>query len=218
MININLLPKELVPKKRNFLPHAVIAALAFVLFMWYGSGITAASLKLSKNERQLNALKGEIAELEDVVNQVRELEQEKLLVTQKEDAVEQIMSGRTIWSHELYVLAGLVPDGVWLEHLSLSTRRRPVTVEVPNPNRSPGQPPTIRKTVVKAFPALRMTGFALSPRREKGLNLIGELIRNIKRDEVFSLRFFAPEIRSIERQAYQGETVMKFIMDCEIAQ
>jgi hypothetical protein len=72
--------------------------------------------------------------------------------------------------------------------------------------------------VVKAFPALRMTGFALSPRREKGLNLIGELIRNIKRDEVFSLRFIAPEIRSIERQAYQEETVMKFIMDCEIAQ
>jgi hypothetical protein len=128
------------------------------------------------------------------------------------------MSGRTVWSHELYTLAGLIPDGIWLDQVTLDVRRRPVTVDVPNPNRKPGEPLTIKKTVIQSFPALRLNGYALSPQREKGLSLVGELIRNMKTDEIFSIRFIEPEVRSIERQEYEDETVMKFVMDCEIAQ
>jgi hypothetical protein len=92
-------------------------------------------------------------------------------------------------------------------------------VEVPNPNaHKSGQPPTLTKTQLKSFPALRITGYALSPHREKGIRLVGEFISNIETDEVFSLRFVSPEMRTIEREDYQDETVMKFVMDCEIAQ
>lgn len=218
MINVNLLPKDLIPKKRNFIPYILVGGLAAVLFIWYGSSLASASLRLARTRQDLQVVQNDIAELEEVVNQVKQLEEEKLLVSQKEQAVEQIMSGRTIWSHELYKLAGLVPEGIWLEDISISSRRRPVTIDAPNPNRGPGQPPTVKKTVIQAFPALRITGFALSPHRERGLSLIGEFIRNIKQDEAFSLRFIAPEMRSIERQDYMDQTVMKFVMDCEIAQ
>jgi hypothetical protein len=51
-----------------------------------------------------------------------------------------------------------------------------------------------------------------------GLSLVGEFIDNIKNDEAFSLRFVSPEMRSIERERYEDHTVMRFIMDCEIAQ
>jgi len=218
MINVNLLPKDLIPKKRNFIPYIAIGALAVVLFMWYGSSLASTSFKLANGQQELEAIQDDISKLDDIVSQVKQLEQEKMIVSKKEQAVEQIMAGRTMWSHELYTLAGLVPEGIWLENISIGSRKRPVVIEVPNPNRSPGQPPTIQKTVVQSFPALRMTGFALSPQREKGLSLIGEFIRNIKNDEVFSLRFIAPEMRSIERQDYKDQTVMKFVMDCEIAQ
>ncbi|RJP64272.1 MAG: hypothetical protein C4532_19440 [Candidatus Abyssobacteria bacterium SURF_17] len=218
MIRINLLPKELVPKKRNFLPHVAIAALAALLLLWYSGGLVATYAELSRSKDELAQLREDIAKLEDVVNQVKQLEQDKLLLSQKEQAVAQITTGRTVWSHELYVLADLVPQGMWLDHVSLSSRRRPVTVEVPNPNTQPGQPRTIQKTVIQSFPALRLTGYALSPDRERGLELVGQLINNIKQHEVFSKRFIWPEMRSIERQAFKEHTVMKFVMDCEIKQ
>lgn len=218
MININLLPRALVPKKRNYIPYVAIAALAAVMFLWFGSSLAANVAELVKGKRDLAELEVELTSLEDVVKQVKQLEQDKELLSQKEEAVVQITDGRTVWSHELYVCAGLVPDEIWLEQVGLSSRRRPVTVEVPNPNRSAGQPATVKKTVVQSFPALRLSGYALSPRREKGVELVGQLIRNIERDEIFSKRFIAPEMRSIERRDYEDHTVMKFVMDCEIAQ
>jgi len=190
MITINLLPKKYVPKKRNLIPHVAIAALAAVLFLWFGSSLATTYATIGKSEQELEQLRKDLAEVEDVVKQVKKLENDKLLISQKEKAVEQIMSGRTVWSHELYVLAGLVPDGIWLEHVGMSSRRRPVTVMVPNTRR--GQPP-IEKTVIQSFPAIRFTGYALSPRREEGVELVGDFIRSMEEDETFSRRSSLPK-------------------------
>ncbi|RJP17969.1 MAG: hypothetical protein C4520_15290 [Candidatus Abyssobacteria bacterium SURF_5] len=217
MIKINLIPRELVPKKRNLLPHFAVAVLAGVLLLWFGSSLAASYSQLDQDQKRLVLIEEELDSLQEAVAQVKQLEKDKELLSQKEQAVVQITTGRTVWSHELYVLAGLVPDGLWLERVNMSTRRRPVTVEVPNPNRNPGQPPTIQKTVVQSFPAIRLSGYALSPHREKGLELVGKLINNIKLDDEFSVRFVSPELKSIERQEFRGSTVMKFVMDCEIS-
>ena len=219
MIDINLIPKELIPRKRNILPHLVIAALAIILLSWYGSSLAVTYAELGSKEGEIQSLKEDIADLGDVVERLEELQWQKKLVEDKEKAVRQITSGRTVWSHELYVLAGLVPKEIWLEKVELSARRRPVTVTVPNPNAGKqGQPATLTKTQLRSFPALRITGYALSPHREKGVRLVGDFISNMKNDEIFSMRFVSPEMRTIEREEYQNETVMKFIMDCEIAQ
>jgi hypothetical protein len=218
MINVNLLPKELIPKQRNLIPHLLIAGLAVVMFISYGTSLATKAVRINGGKENIAALESDIARLDDVVKQVERLEREKLVVFKKRQAVDQIMSGRTMWSHDLYTLASLVPEGVWLDQVGLGTRRRPVTEEVPNPNRKPGQPPTITKTVIKAFPALELKGYAVSPQREKGLNLVGEFLRNVKQDDVFSLRFIDPEMRSITRELYENHTVMKFVMDCEIVQ
>jgi hypothetical protein len=218
MIKVNLLPKEFVPKKRSFAPHAALAALAVVLFLWFGNSLAATYSQLGDKQNELIGIQGELTKLEDIVKQVKQLEEDQVLAADKEKAVSQITAGRTVWSHELYVLAGLVPDEIWLEHLSLSTRKRPVMVEVPNPSRSAGQPQTIKRTVIESFPALRINGFALSPQREKGVELVGQFIRRMKQDDAFSKRFISPEMISIERQSYRDQTVMKFTVDCEIAQ
>ncbi|MBI4831100.1 MAG: hypothetical protein HY801_06010 [Candidatus Lindowbacteria bacterium] len=218
MIKINLLPKEFIPKKRNLAPHVAIAGLAVVLFVWFGSSLAATYSELGAKKSELTRMQGELAQLEDIVKQVNKLEQDKMLLSDKEKAVSQITAGRTVWAHELYVFAGLVPEEIWIDHISLSTRKRPVTVDVPNPNRASGQPPTVKSTVIQAFPALRLTGYALSPQREKGVELVGQLIRQMKQDDAFSKRFVSPEMISIERQNYKDQTVMKFTVDCEIAQ
>jgi Tfp pilus assembly protein PilN len=216
MIKINLIPRGLVPKKRSYLPHVAVAALAVLLLSWFGNSLASTYSELDRSRNQLGALQEEMSGLQDAVAQVKQLEMEKALLTQKEQAVVQITSGRTVWSHELYILSGLVPNGIWLERVNISSRRRPVTVQVPNPNRNPGQPPTVEKIVIQSFPALRLSGYALSPHREKGLELVGSLITNMNMDEVFSKRFISPELRSIERQEFKEHTVMKFVMDCEI--
>jgi Tfp pilus assembly protein PilN len=219
MIDINLIPKSLIPKKRNFLPHLVIAAIAVILLSWYGSSLAISYAELASKDGQIASLEEDIAKLDYVVERLNELNRQKKLVEDKEKAVNQITSGRTIWSHELYVLSGLVPKDIWLEKVELSSRRRPVTVTVPNPKAHvQGEPPTLTKTEVRSFPALRITGYALSPRREEGVRLVGEFINNMKIDETFSLRFVNPEMRTIERKEFREEIVMKFVMDCEIAQ
>jgi len=218
MIKINLLPKEFVPKKRNIIPYVLLGGLTIVLLVWYGTGMVTNLTKLATSKIELQALNQELTNLEDAVKQVENLEREKVLASQKEKAVEQIMSGRTRWSHELFVFVRLVPNEIWLDNVGLSFRRRPVTIDTPNPNRGPGQPPTIRKTVMQSFPALRLSGYALSPRREKGVQLVGKLIDNIHNDGVFSKRFIAPEMLSIERDSFEEQTVMKFVVDCEILQ
>ena len=219
MIDINLIPKELIPKKRNFLPHLIMAALAVILLSLYGSSLAITYAELGSKDGEIESLKSDIAKLDYVVARLDELQQQKNLVQDKERAVNQITSGRTVWSHELYTLAGLMPRDIWLEKVELSSRRRPVTVIVPNPKAAQkGQPETLSKTELRSFPALRITGYALSPHRERGVSLVGELIDNMKNDEIFSMRFVSPEMRTIERKDYSDETVMKFVMDCEIAQ
>lgn len=217
MIDINLLPKDLIPKKRNFLPHVVMAVLAIILLTWYGSSLAMTRTKLSSRKATLASLQEEIKKLDDIVKQVAELDAQIALARKKEQAVARITSGYTIWSHELYVLAGLVPSEIWLEKVELASRSRPVTIEVPNADpKTNKKNPTIKKTVMRSFPALRITGFALSPSKEKGVSLVGKFINNIKFDEVFSKRFIMPEMRTIERMKFNDETVMKFVMDVEI--
>lgn len=218
MIKINLLPKQFVPKKRNFIPYVLLGGLTIVLFVWYGTSVATNLARIRDGKIELQAIDVELANLEEAVKKVEHLERETMLASRKEMAVEQIMSGRTKWSHELYVLEGLVPEEIWLENVGLGTRRKPVVVDAPNPDRSPGQPPTIKKTVMQSFPALRLTGYALSPHREKGVQLVGKLIDNIHNDEVFSKRFIDPEMLSIERNIFEEHTVMKFVVDCEILQ
>ena len=73
MIIINLLPKELVPKRRNFVPHLVIAGIAVVLFFWFGGSLAASFSELNARQNDLAGLKEDLAKLDDVVKQVKQL-------------------------------------------------------------------------------------------------------------------------------------------------
>lgn len=216
MIHINLLPEALVPKRRNILPYVGVGALAVLLTLWVLVSFVNVRSQRVEREETVASLKAELASYDAAVQQVRELEAEEERLAQKDEAITEITAGRTVWSHEMYLLAGLVPDQIWLDELRLGERRRAVLVEKPNPNRSAGAPPTITTTEIRSFPALVVIGYALSPYREEGVRLVGEFITNMKQDEEFATRFVEPEMRTIERKDFEGETVMRFVMDVEL--
>jgi Tfp pilus assembly protein PilN len=218
MININLIPKDLIPKKRNFLPHLAITALAVILLLWYGGSIVKTYAEKKSKEERIQFLKQEISKLDFVEEKLKEQQRQKALVADKEKAVSQITSNRTIWAYELRLLAGLIPPKAWIDKLELAQNKRMILVEAKNPKAGQkGQPDMITKRESQTYSVLRITGYALSPSREEGISLIGELISNMRNDENFSLRFLDPEMRTIERKDYEGETVMKFVIECEIA-
>lgn len=216
MIHINLLPKELIPKRRSVLPYVAVAGLAVILVVWVLVSFVGVVSQRSEKLARKDQLENELRSYDDAIAQVRLLEAEEGKLALKEEAIDEITAGRTVWSHEMWQLAHLVPDEIWLKELKIGDRRRAVQVEKPNPNRSRGAPPTITTTEIRSFPALVVTGYALSPYREEGVRLVGELITNMKQNEEFSTRFVEPEMRTIERKDFEGHTVMQFVMDVEM--
>lgn len=216
MIHINLLPAALIPKRRNILPYAAVAMLAVMFTGWIVSAQLAVRAERKHKTATRTALQAELDSYAETVRQVQNLIAEQDRLAQKETAIAEITAGRTVWSHDMYTLAALVPEEIWLRDMRLGERRRPVMVEKPNPNSARGQPPTITVPEIRTFPAIVLTGYALSPYREEGVRLVGELITNMKQDDTFATHFVEPEMKTIERERFEDHTVMQFVMDVEI--
>jgi len=216
MIHINLLPAELIPKQRNIAPYVAVGVFAIVgtLFLMF-SFLGVQRMRAEKLGQRVQ-LENELRSYDDEIAAVEKLRARDAQLSEKEEAIDQITAGRTVWSHEMLELAGLVPERIWLSEMRLSERRRAVEVEKPNPNRSAGAPPTIKTTEIRSFPALAFTGYALSPYREEGVSLVGAFIQNMKDDTEFSLHFVEPEMKTIERDEFADEVVMRFTMDVEL--
>ncbi len=216
MIHINLLPAALIPKRRNIVPYLAVAGLAVLLTFTIITSMLGVRAQRKQKIASRTGLQAELESYAETVRQVEELLVEQDRLAQKEAAIAEITAGRTVWSHEMHQLAELVPDEIWLQDMRLGQRRRPVMVQKPNPNTARGQPPTITVVEMRTFPAVLLTGYALSPYREEGVRLVGQFITNIKQDPEFALHFAEPEMKTIERRDFEEHTVMQFVMDVEI--
>lgn len=217
MIKINLLPERYRPKGKNPLPYIFVALFALGVLMGIGWSFLSLSGQKSSLLKEIQATDSQLQSLSEVVNAVKQLEQEENLLAVQEKTIEEITAGRVIWAMQLYLLANLVSDGIWLDEITMSTKQRPVTKEVSRPDpRDPAKFTTITQTTMESFPALLISGYALSPVGEEGVERVGQLIRNLETDAQFSSTFSRPEMRSIEREMIEKTTVMRFKMDCEI--
>lgn len=216
MIHINLLPPELVPKRRNIVPYVLVVFLAAGLTLALLNSYWGVQRERARLETERDRVQAELDSYAATVEKVELLMAQQDRLALKEEAIREITAGRTAWSHELYELSWLVPEEIWLQEMTIGERRRSVMVEKPNPNRQPGAPPTITVAEIRSFPALVFTGYALSPYREEGVRLVGQFISHIKQDPEFATRFVDPEMRTIERKDFEGKTVMQFVMDVEI--
>jgi Tfp pilus assembly protein PilN len=212
MINVNLLPPELRPIRRSGLPYIIVAVAGTVVVIALLSIFMANKLTVANNEAELEGLKADLQRVRESAKQVKELEAKKASVEAKDKAIRDINSDRIVWSKQLYYLARLMPDQVWLKDVEVETKTR--TETVPVPDAPEGQPQT--KQVPVPYQSLKLTGYALSYKEEMGVNLVGVFVNAIENDTDFTTFFKSPEPQLLKDEEFGGVNVKEFEVNCEI--
>ena len=212
MINVNLLPPGLRPVRRSPLPYIVVgiaagAVLVILLSVWMTT-----TVQLDNKRVKLEESKAELERVRESALEVKELEAKQASIAAKRKAIEQITSDRLVWSRQLYYLAKLMPDQVWLKDIQVETKTR--RKEVPVPDAKEGEPKT--KLVPVPYQSLKLCGYALSYQEEMGVNLVGVLVCAIENAPQFSEHFIEPEPRLVEDEEFGGVNVKEFEVNCEI--
>ena len=117
--------KHLRPVKRTPIPHilsvlVLLGAIAgmVVLFGWIHAQVIGARY-------ELEGVQGELAKLQDVVDEYNQLLEDKQRLASKIKAIEEIASDRIIWSRQLYNLNRLAPDNLWYTDITVATKKVP---------------------------------------------------------------------------------------------
>jgi len=212
MINVNLLPPELRPLRRSPLPYIVVAIVGAAVVIALLSMYTANRLQIANKQRQLDDLKAELQRVREAAEQVKELEAKEASIAMKDRAIKEITSDRIMWSEQLYYLARLMPEQVWLKDIEVETKSRTIMVDVPDAKE--GEPKTKPKVV--PYQSLKLTGYALSHAEEIGVNYVGVFVRAIENDPQFSSIFTSPEPRLVKDEEFGDVHVKEFEVNCEI--
>jgi Tfp pilus assembly protein PilN len=212
MINVNLLPPELRPVRRSGLPYIIVAIAATVVVVALLSMLMATKVTVANKQNELEGLKADLQRVRESAKQVKELEAKKASVEAKDKAIRDIKADRIVWSEQLYYLARLMPDQVWLKDIQVETKTRTETVPVPDAKEN--EPKT--KKVVIPYQSLKLTGYALSPEEEMGVNLVGVFVRAIEEDPDFTTYFKSPEPQLLKDEEFGGVRVKEFEVNCEI--
>lgn len=213
MININLIPPERRPITRSPLPYLGVAVLLVLGVFVCLASLLAGMNKVSAREETLEQVEGELEELADAVERVDNLRRDKANLSLKRKAVGRIMQDRILWAEQIYTLATLVPDNVWVSEIEEETRTK--KIDIPNPQKGEkGQPPTIRRQVT--IRTLKISGYAFS-RTEKGVDLVGVFVRNLESSPKFTEMFTDPEPQLVSDEEFaEGVKVKQFEITCTI--
>jgi type IV pilus assembly protein PilN len=118
MVRINLLPVRVSRKKQagkqQLVLFGVLLALGFVVnFMW----ASARTSELSRREAQLKRTKDEIAQLDRIIGEVKNIKTQQQQLREKLDVLAQLKEGRTGPVRMLDELATLTPKRLWFTKL-----------------------------------------------------------------------------------------------------
>jgi hypothetical protein len=183
---------------------AVIIAL---VFLW-----TANQIHIANKHRQLEELTTGLQRVREAAEKVKELEAKEASIAVKDKAIKEMTSDRIVWSEQLYYLARLLPEQVWLKDIEVETKSRTIMVDVPDAKE--GEPKTKPKVI--PYQSLKLTGYALSYEEEIGVNYVGVLVRAIEDDEQFTSIFTSPEPQVVKEEEFGDVRVKEFEVNCEI--
>jgi type IV pilus assembly protein PilN len=118
MVRINLLPVRVSRKKQagkqQLVLFGVLLALGFVVnFMW----ASARTSELTRREAQLKRTKDEIAQLDRIIGEVKNIKTQQQQLREKLDVLAQLKEGRTGPVRMLDELATLTPKRLWFTKL-----------------------------------------------------------------------------------------------------
>lgn len=149
--------------------------------------------------------------MRDSVDAVKKLEIKQEQLAAKEQAIGTITSDLIMWSKVLYELAGLVPEDLWLNNLKVDVSSTKVTKDNPDPDASQK---TITETIITR--KLKVGGYAMSPRAERGVELVGQLVRAMEDDPGFSKRFSDPTPQGVFDDEFDSVSVKRFEIETVI--
>ncbi len=123
MANINLLPIEY-KEKEKFNLRRVLIILFFVLLAFSTAYLYYyLELQIDYKEQQLKIMKTELAALEKIIKEVKDLEKDKKMVEERIQVIEGLINNQAHLSRILGEYSASLMDEVWIDNLSLSANQ-----------------------------------------------------------------------------------------------
>lgn len=127
MITINLLPYELRPIKRTPLPYILSGFTLLMALGVIGLVFIKNMSDIGNANETLNQHRAELTDLQPIVEEYNGLTQKKLTLAEQVSTIDEIASGRMIWSRQLFNLNRLCLENMWYESIEVSTQAFPET-------------------------------------------------------------------------------------------
>ncbi len=205
MIDINLLPEHLRPIKRSPLPHIISIALLVGVLVVLASDYLNSMREIAASEDELATLQTELDTLMVYVEEAEQLAEQKGLLADKIEAIDDIVSDRIIWSRQLWNLSRLAPPNFWYSGIRVVDRqfRERRTDWDRDREEYVTQDTTVRR------PVLEVSGY-VAP--ERGGADVSPLMQAAEQDPEFSAMFQLepPTFRDTE---FEGYAVRSFTLE-----
>jgi len=120
MANINLLPVEYKEKEKFNLRRVLI--ILFVVILAFGSAYLyfILELQIDYKEQELKMKKIELAAIEKVIKEVRNLEKDKKMIEERISVIQGLIDNQSHLSRILGEFSAAILDEVWVDNISLS--------------------------------------------------------------------------------------------------
>ncbi len=127
MVNINLLPKEIIQRQKfKELLSLVIVAVSMVCIILVAIYISQVITLMSLNSQLLN-IQREIKNLEPIVKEVEQLKKNKAELEAKKQLIERLLSCGLVYPKFMLDLVKILPEGVWLKNMNTNAIRDATT-------------------------------------------------------------------------------------------
>jgi len=123
MANINLLPIEYREKEKFNIRRILVILLVTILI--FGSAYLYFSLELQIDykEQELKTKKSELASIEKVIQEVKNLERDKKIIEERINIIQGLIDNQSHLSRILGEYSASLLDEVWVDNLSLSANQ-----------------------------------------------------------------------------------------------
>ena len=213
MISINLLPAELRKARKGLdlklpgmdivITSAVI--LGIVMILIYLVSFSSAEFMGWKH----NKLVAEYSKLEPIMREVERLENTKRSIHKKISILKGLIHSKIIWAKRLNRLSDILPTQTWLTKMAVEKRTEMVSV---TPKTKTGS--RAGKKIKKSCNVFILEGIALSRENEDMTRRIGDLIKKVREDSIFSSDFSSVNLVSTCRVSVADVDVMSFKIGC----
>ena len=123
MANINLLPVEYREKEKFSIRRILI--ILFIIILIFASAYFYFSLELQIDykEQELKTMKSELASIEKVIKEVKNLEKDKKIIEERINIIQRLIDNQSHLSRILGEYSASLLDEVWVDNLSLNANQ-----------------------------------------------------------------------------------------------